>query len=557
MSVTVRRPPDALGELELELAPAVHRRRVRPKDLGWTIALAGLLVVTAALMLYLTRGLTFTLDEWWVVTERRGPGAPSLLTPHNEHLTLLPLLVFLGTLSLAGLDAYWLMMLTLVALQLTLGVLLFVIARRRLGAGVGVGVAALALLSGMAYENFLIAGQAAQMFSIVAGVAAFALLDRPVTRRRTWLLGALIAVALASSGLGIAILAGVTAELLLSAEGRRSLPAVLVPFALYLAWYAAYGVSRASPDELAAGVLWAGEAAFYAAGALIGERGIQPGRMMFILVLIAVVLGARKLDRPGRVRLLALAVVLLTFYGLTGLSRHDLALPSSSRYLTLGLVFMLLMLVECARGLRRGPWMAWAVLLVAWLAFAKAEGHANSLREGRTLLLERSMRARGALGAVELLGRANVRPGFEIAPRFAPLMTAQGWFEARASLSGAPAYGPQEIARARADVRAAADDTLVRGGGLALTPPRARVTSCERPWAGAAGPVPPGGVRVQAGTTRLTLRARRFGEEWVAVGVVALGPGQAAELHPLPDAASGHPYLLQAQGARQICRLSG
>src|SRR4051812_30275552 len=55
----------------------------------WYLALGLLLVCVAGLMLYLTRGLTFNLDEWIVVTERRGPNAPSLLAPHNEHLSIL------------------------------------------------------------------------------------------------------------------------------------------------------------------------------------------------------------------------------------------------------------------------------------------------------------------------------------------------------------------------------------------------------------------------------------------------------------------------------------
>ena len=107
-----------------------------------------LLVAVAAMMLYLTRGLTFNLDEWIVVTERRGDGAPSLLAPHNEHLSVLIIAVFVALLKIGGLDAFPLMMVPLVALQLALGVLLFVIARARVGAGVAVGVVAFALLLG-------------------------------------------------------------------------------------------------------------------------------------------------------------------------------------------------------------------------------------------------------------------------------------------------------------------------------------------------------------------------------------------------------------------------
>lgn len=519
------------------------------------MALVVLLAATAALMLYLTRGLTFNLDEWWVVTERRGPGAPSLLAPHNEHLTLVPLAVLLTMLRVAGLDAYWFMMLPLVGLQLALGGLLFVIARRRLGAGTAVGVAALALLSGLAYENFLVAGQMAQMLSIVAGVAAFAVLDLAPGRRNDALLCGLLLLALSSSGLGIAMAAGVTVELLLSAAGRRRLWTVAAPLALYLAWYAAYGVNRASLDDLGAGLTWAGTAADYAAGALIGERGIEPGRVMFTAILLVVVFRVWWLDRAGRVRVLALAAVLVTFYVLSGLSRHDLAIPSSSRYLTLGLVFMLLMLVEAARGLRIRRWVPWAVLVLAWLSFGKVDGHAQALRDGRTLFLERTMRLRASLGAIELLGPSRVPADLEIAPRLAPLLTVGGWAEARAALPGNPADTVAEIERARADVRAAADDTLVRAGGLVLGPTTARVTGCVAPWPGESGPVPAGGLRLQAGDTRLVVRARRFGDEWLVVGGSGLAAHATAEVHPLRDAAHSHRYVLRADGAQAICRL--
>ena len=194
-------------------------------------------------MLYMTRGLTFNLDEWTVITQRRGPGAPSLLEPHNEHLTLLFFAVFLPLLQLGGLDAFALMMMPLVALQVGLGALLFVITKRRLGAGVAVGIAAFALLSGLAYENFLIPGQAAQMLSIVAGVGAFALLDRPRTQRTDRGLAALMLVALSSSGMGIPILLGIAVELALTPEGRKRLWVVAAPFGLYLLWYVTYGTT--------------------------------------------------------------------------------------------------------------------------------------------------------------------------------------------------------------------------------------------------------------------------------------------------------------------------
>ncbi|HEX4364037.1 MAG TPA: hypothetical protein VHZ75_05755 [Solirubrobacteraceae bacterium] len=524
----------------------------------WRIVLVLLLVGTAVLMFSLTRGLTFNLDEWTVVTQRRGAGAPSLLAPHNEHLSLLLLIVYLGLLKIGGLNSYWLQMVPLVALQLTLGWLLFVVARRRVGAGVAVSVAAFALLCGYAYENFLIPGQEGQMGSIVAGVAAFAVLDLARTRRTDLALAGLMLTGLLCSGMGIPVLVGITLELALTADGRQRLWVVAAPFALYLLWYVGYGTNRAELSELTLSVVWAWTAACQAAGAIIGERQIEPGQELLLLMLALLAYRVFKVPPAARVRLAALTTILVIFYGLTAISRHDIAPPSSSRYLTVGVVFMLLMLVEGARGWRIRVWVPFVVLALAWVSFAKADGNAKAIRDGRTLFLQRSDRVRASLGAVDLLGRDRVPPTLEIAPLAAPFLEAGPWFGALDGLRGNPADSPAEIEHAPPDVRAYADDTLLRAGGLALRPApawaAARAAGCVR-LAGTTTIVPPGGLRVQAGAKQpLTLRARRFGTDWQMVGVLPIPPRLTVELHPLRDAAPV-PYRIQAPGATRICRL--
>jgi hypothetical protein len=547
MSATLRPEPDVAVP-----APAGERSARPVSEVLWLLALAALLAGTAALMFHLARGLTFNLDEWILVTERRGPGAPSLLVPHNEHLSVLLLGVFLGLLKLGGLADQPLMMVPLVALQLALGALLFVVARRRVGAGVAVGVAALALVSGLAYENFLIPGQAGQMASIVAGVAAFAILDRPPDRRSDIMLAGLVVVALASSGMGVPVLVGVAVELLLTAAGRRRLWVVAVPFALYVLWYLGYGTNRAGLDELGLSLLWAWTAANHAAGAIIGERQIEPGRDLLVVLLVVLAYRAWRVEPVARIRMAALATVLVTFYGLTAISRHDIAPSSSSRYLTVGLVFLLLLLVESARGLRIRGWAPWAVLVLAFVALSK--DHKIAFREGRSLFLERSQEMRGSLGALDLLGRDRVDPRLEIAPRAAPFLEAGPWFDALDALRGDPAYTPAQLVRAPAVARAFADDTLVRAGGLALGPARPAPAACRHAWRGDEGPVPAAGLHIQAGPrARLTLRARRFGEDWVVVGVLPVPPGRTVELRPLRDA-SPVGYFVRAPGAR-ACRL--
>jgi hypothetical protein len=292
----------------------------------------------------------------------------------------------------------------------------------------------------------------------------------------------------------------------------------------------------------------------HAAGATIGERQVEPGQQLLILLLLVLAYRAFRVSSASRVRLAAIATIIVTFYGLTAISRHDVAPASSSRYLTVGLVFLLLMLVEAARGWRIRAWAPYVVILVALLSFSKDSKIA--FKDGRSLFLQRSERVRASLGAVELLGRARVDPRLEIAPLAAPFLEAGHWFDALDALRGDPGYSASELAHAPGDAGAFADDTLVRAGGLALAAPRRAAAPCERSWKGTTGRVPPGGLRVQAPRTAgVKIEARRFGESWVMVGVLPLAPGRAIELRPLPDA-SPLPYLLRAPGAARICRLA-
>jgi len=54
---------------------------------------------------------------------------------------------------------------------------------------------------------------------------------------------------------------------------------------------------------------------------------------------------------------------------------------------------------------------------------------------------------------------------------------------------------------------------------------------------------------------RLTVRARRFGEEWTALPPPTSGGG-AVGVRALPDAGTA-PYLVDVSGAARVCRPGG
>ena len=211
----------------------------------------------------------------------------------------------------------------------------------------------------------------------------------------------------------------------------------------------------------------------------------------------------------------ALATILLTFYGLTAISRHDIAPPSSSRYLTVGIVFLLLMLVEAARGWKIRTWVPFVVLLLVWVSFGKADGNADALRDGRILFLQRSEHVRASLGAVELLGPRPRRRRRSRSRRSRRRSSRPGRGSTRSTACAATRATARRSSRARRPTRAASPTTrsCAPAGWRCARRRELAPADAARRLSGAI--VPPEGVRVEAGATRpRTVRARRFGTEW-------------------------------------------
>src|ERR1044071_1361302 len=89
------------------------------------VALAAGLAVAAALLLYETRGLIFYYDEWDFLLTRRGNDARTFLAPHNEHPSLVPVVVWKAWWTLFGTSHYLPYRLLIIALHLTTCVLAY------------------------------------------------------------------------------------------------------------------------------------------------------------------------------------------------------------------------------------------------------------------------------------------------------------------------------------------------------------------------------------------------------------------------------------------------
>jgi len=99
--------------------------------------LAALMVLSGSVIMYAGRHLTFFSDEWDLILGRRGAGLGTYLDPLKGHLALFQIVVYKLLFAMVGLRHYAPYLAVTVALHLLCGVLLYMLARRRLGPWLG------------------------------------------------------------------------------------------------------------------------------------------------------------------------------------------------------------------------------------------------------------------------------------------------------------------------------------------------------------------------------------------------------------------------------------
>ena len=222
-------------------APGPARRRVDRSDVVVGIAAIG----TVALLVGLGLGLTFFADEWSVIADRSA-SIGDLLQPFNEHWLAVSIVVYRGMLTLFGLHSYVPYLALLAVLHATVAILVYTLVRRRTLRPVAVGVALIVLLFGSGFENLFWGIQIDFVGAAALGFGALLLLDDLPTlpgTPRAVAAAALLTIAVMTSGYGLFMLGLVALDVLLDARRRRWIMALLVPGAIYVAWYLAFGRS--------------------------------------------------------------------------------------------------------------------------------------------------------------------------------------------------------------------------------------------------------------------------------------------------------------------------
>jgi hypothetical protein len=428
------------------------------------------------------------------------------------------------------------------------------------GPAAGALAAAVILFLGQAWEVLFLTVGIGYVASLAAGVGMLLLLDRR-TRWADVAAAVLLAVSIASSSLGLPLALGALVELLAGRERRRLL-VVLVPLALYGLWFAVYREDPTRGVDLAEAPAFLADVAASAMGGLTGVAVVSDhldGALHWLVAVehvlaIVALAGLVWLLRTRGVwpRVLMLLTTLAGFWLVLALLRAGgdesfggAVDPYSGRYVYPGVVLIVLLCVELAKGLAVGGRalrvMALAVAAVCAANMVWLVVSANDLRR-------QAADTRAELAAVEIMAG-------EVSPTYTPSGESRSgnaqagpYLRAVSRIGSSPAYDPAELARAPEHARRAADRTLIRVQEIRwLGPAPRRGRRCRRVGEAAEVVLPRSGVYLAEPPARpVEVRFRRFARGY---GAVAGTVDAAARIRPSLGSLEALPWRARLSSA--------
>ena len=371
---------------------------------------ARLIVLAAAIaggaaLAWLSRTYTFYFDEWSFITQAPDSTVAWIFTPHNEHPAILFRIVYWMLLNTAGLRTYVPYMVVLLAVHLANVFLIFELVRRRNGDAIGIAAAALLLVGGAGWEDVLWAFQMAWLASTALGLAMLIVLEGPPSQRRVVIAAALLTGSLAFSGIGAVFAIAAAVYLALSRDRRRYLGWLIPVAVLLVAWYVLIGHTgnHPNPPPSASNVfLLPGYVSWGLSQSAGGVIGVTGWAAVAVLAASVAVVGWTWRRRGPDPFAIGVAVALVGFYVVTGLSRAQIGLQQSgaSRYDYIGTALWIVLLADAAGAFPwRGTWRPVA-LACLFLACFNSAVLLFSYSVARTVVMERQVADYYALAAM-------------------------------------------------------------------------------------------------------------------------------------------------------------
>ncbi|HEY8637148.1 MAG TPA: hypothetical protein VIL81_07785 [Candidatus Limnocylindrales bacterium] len=376
-----------------DLAAAARRTIVDLAVLRTRLILLALSIATIVALIVVGRHLTFWQDEWaFIGAEPTSIG--SWLTPHNEHWSTVPLLLYRAILGVVGLHSYLPYLALLAAMHVIAAGGAFVLLARRLPPWAALlGVVPLLVL-GSGYQNLVWAFQIGFVGSVAAGTWGLVALETDQRPRSAVLGVALLIVALASSGMGLFFVLAAAVRLAADPASRRRVLWLAIPAGVFVVWYLTFGRhGQSGPFAEPADVLvFAARGLVYAVARMAGfdlaRHASLLGSILAVaaLALVSAVLVRDTIRRSLPPLAVAGFVAAIGMYTVVGLTRADRAddFATMSRYVYVAAFLLVPAAADLTSHLRSGRRLP-TVAVVGLLALVCLSVGANlvDLRAGR------------------------------------------------------------------------------------------------------------------------------------------------------------------------------
>jgi hypothetical protein len=535
------------------------------------VLLAASGAVAAALILFINRSGNFYYDEWDWFAGAAHLDAAKLFESDNGHLVLVPRLIYKMVLSAFG-THYLPFMLVNLALVLAISVLLFILARPRVGDWLALVPAVLLMFFGSGWDVLVTSVGINANLAVACGLGAFLALDRR-TLAADLVAGGLVAIGLASQSGETAVALGGTVLLIGQGRWRRAW-VMLVPLVLFGIWNAQApksgggkltvehlgGLSHSLFDSVSSTI--ASVTGVFPIGFPSGlaEINVTAGRPLAAVAIVAagayLLLGGRRVTP----RFLAYSTVVSVLWLSIGVVGRN---PGTGRYNFVVLPFIFLAAFELLAGrpMRWRPLVALGAVLVLGLM-----ANLNALRTGGAILRYHGASDRGVAAALELQAhRIEADPDLadesvaHLAATADPYSTdmvyvTAGDYLRAAREFGSAAYPAADIATAPEYAREGTDRVL-----LALLDPRltpfapngvAWRTGCATLPDPASLVIPSGGLIIQASSASVEVRLRRFAE--VSTSTPLTLPARSEGSLTLPGDELPQPWTAEVNSAAPV-----
>ena len=549
--------------------------------------------VAAVMVLVYARGTTFALDEWRFVFE--DSSIRTLLRPENGHLIVLPVAIYKALLGVFGASSYLPFRLYSIVLTVLVAGLVYAIGRPRIGPWLSLAPALLLLFYGAGWEVEMNPATVQNQLCLAAGLGMLVVLDRGDMKGDAAAC-ALLACSVASFTVGLAFAVAAAVEIAIrpgDALARRWW-VFGIPILLYAAWFIwASQFHDSTIVGSSVGSVVSGGAEQLAA-IFVGLTGLfrDPTASTYLAKLtfpyywgipfalgLVVVVGARlRSTPPPSPRLVTLVFLTLAYLTLIALGLSAIRSPEAPRYVWMGSVIVLILLIEVAAGLRLSTFVKTCVWAALGLSLV---GNVAELHTAGLFFRGESEYNRAELGALEVV-RPNADPATLIEspstafyPHFDLGYSASMYFDA-VDRYGSPADSEAELRTAPEGPREQADQTMARALGISAAPIAGLTVPRTGPGVGLLGAaqgearrrgrcvalrpdrgkdaqlylvVPPGGLAYapQRGPAP-SLALRRFGSRFT---VEVAAPRGAARVE-IPSDSSLQPWIAQLKSSLPV-----